>query len=264
MARKIVITSGKGGVGKTTICANLGYFLSQQKLKVLLIDADVGLNNLDVVIGVENKITYDLTDIISGKCRSRQAVIQNSISSNLYIIPSNNGYWNFDNDGECLKSVLEELDEYFDYILIDCPAGIENGFLRALSCSQEALIVTTPHLSAIRDADKVANILRSCDIDIIGVVVNRARGDLIINNEMLGIDKVRKFLNLDVFGVVPEDDFIGRQLLIGGKLEKQANSYSAFDMMVKKIHYNQNRVFDCTKKYKGIIGLIRRSLKKWV
>ena len=264
MARKIVVTSGKGGVGKTTICANLGYALAQNEQRVLLLDADVGLNNLDVVMGVENKIVYDLFDIASGRCRPRQALVQDFYVQNLYVLPSNHSYCNFDLNGEGLKQILDELDEYFDYILIDCPAGIENGFLRAISCSKEALIVTTPHLSAIRDADKVISLLQSYDIDIIGVIVNRLRGDLILANEMLSVEKIAKYLKLSVVGAIPDDDMVGYQLLSGGGLKTHSESYMAFNYIVNKIHCGKNKVYDCTKKYRGVIGSIRKGLRKWV
>lgn len=264
MARRIVITSGKGGVGKTTVCANLGYALAQRDLKVLLLDADIGLNNLDVVMGIENKIVYDLLDIISGKCRPKQALVQDFFLPNLYVLPSNRVYCNLDLNGDGLKLILEDLDEYFDYILIDCPAGIENGFLRAILSSQEAIIVTTPHLSAIRDADKVINILQSYNIDLIGVIINRLRGDLVLSNEMLGVDSVSKYLKLDVVGAIPEDDCVGYQLLSGGRLEKRAESYLAFKCIVDKVHSGENRIFDCTKKYRGLFGNIKRNLRKWV
>jgi septum site-determining protein MinD len=265
MARRIVITSGKGGVGKTTICANLGYALAKNNQKVLLLDADIGLNNLDVIMGVENRIIYDLLDVVSGRCRVRQALVQDFNLFNLFILPSNRAYCNLDVDGEILKEILNELDEYFDYIIIDCPAGIENGFYRAVSCSKEAIIVTTPHLSAIRDAYKVINILQKNDIEILGVVVNRLRGDLILLKEMLSVEKISEYLKLSVVGAVPEDDtVISCKSLLGEGL-MQSNSFNkSFHYIVNKIHCGEYKVFDCTKRYRGIVGSIRRRLKRWV
>lgn len=264
MARRIVITSGKGGVGKTTVCANLGYALAKSGLKVLLFDADIGLNNLDVIMGVENKIVYDLMDVVNGKCRPRQALVQDFFIQNLYVLPSNHTYCNLDANGEWLKIIIDELDSYFDYILIDCPAGIENGFFRAVSCSKEAIVVTTPHLSAIRDADKVVNILQSFDIHIVGVIANRLRGDLILSNEMLGVNQISKYLKLDCLGAIPEDDCVGYQTMSGGGLMRSAESYLAFNYVVNKLHNGQNCIFDCTKKYKGVLGGLKRNLRKWV
>jgi len=264
MARRIVITSGKGGVGKTTICANLGYSLVQKNLKVLLMDADIGLNNLDVVLGVENKIVYDLMDVVSGKCRPKQALVQDFFNPNLYVLPSNHAYCNLDVDGEGVKEILNQLDDYFDYILIDCPAGIENGFLRAIKCAEEAIVITTPHLSAIRDADKVINILQSYNVAINGVVVNRARGDLMMEGEMLKVDNIAKYLKLDVLGVIPEDDHVSYQLLMGGELKRKAESFLAFNCVVDKLHNGKDNIYDCTKKYKGVLGGIKRNIRKWV
>lgn len=264
MARRIVIVSGKGGVGKTTVCVNLGYALSQKGLKVLLVDADIGLNNLDVVLGIENKIIYDLFDIVSGKCRPKQALVQDFINPNLYVLPSNRVYYNLDVDGSGIKEILNQLDEYFDYILIDCPAGIENGFLRSINCAKEAIVITTPHLSAIRDADKVMNILDGCDLSVIGAIVNRVRGDLILNGEMLTIDKIAKYLKLKIVGAIPDDDSVSYQLLSGGQLRRRAESLLAFNCIVDRLHNGKDKVFDCTKKYKGIVGTIKRNIRRWV
>ena len=263
MARRIVITSGKGGVGKTTICANLGYALASIGQKVLVMDGDIGLNNLDVVLGVENKIVYDLVDVLSGRCRPKQALIQDFFMPNLFILPSNQMYCNYDISTQ-LKEILIQLDDFFDYILIDCPAGIENGFARAISCATEAIIVTTPHLSAIRDADKVITILNSSKISCIGVIINRARGDLVLSGEMLGMEQIGKYLKADVLGVVPEDDCISYQLMSSGQLTKRAESYLAFNSIIKKLHYGEDEIFDCTKKYKGFFGNLKKSFRKWV
>ncbi|MDD2445658.1 MAG: septum site-determining protein MinD, partial [Clostridia bacterium] len=152
MARKIVITSGKGGVGKTTICANLGVKLANLGFRVALVDVDIGLNNLDVVMGIENKIVFDLADVVSAKCRVKQALIQDDRYPTLYIMPSAQLDCKNIISGPQVKNVVDMLSSSFDYILIDCPAGVENGFHRAVFCANEALIVVTPHISSIRDA----------------------------------------------------------------------------------------------------------------
>ena len=264
MARRIVITSGKGGVGKTTICANLGYTLAQNGLKVLLFDADIGLNNLDVVMGVENKVIYDLMDVESGKCRAKQALVQDEKIKNLYVLPSNNVYCALDVSGSSLKAVLDDLDAYFDYIIIDSPAGIENGFLRAVNCSSEVIIVTTPHLSAIRDADKVITILNNGNTNLLGVIVNRLRGDLILDNQMIDLNSIEKYLKCKVIGAIPEDDMISIQLMSGGAIYRKSQSYLAFKNVADSIHYGVSNVYDCTKKYKGFIGNIKRKIRRWV
>lgn len=264
MARKILITSGKGGVGKTTICANIGCALSQKELKVLLVDGDIGLNNLDVVLGVENKIIYDLSDVVSGKCRPRQAVVQDPNNENLFILPSNHAYCHLDANGECVNEVLNQLDEYFDYIIIDSPAGIEMGFSRLLNCANEIIVVTTPHLSSIRDADKVIGIVRSSEISLSGVIVNRVRGDLILNGEMLTVENISKYLRSDIIGVVPDDDYISYQLMSGGILKRKAESNLAFGYIANSLHCGSEKLYDCTRKYKGLFGVLKRNLRRWV
>ena len=164
MARKIVITSGKGGVGKTTICAILGQVLAQKGYKVVLLDVDIGLNNLDVIAGIDEKVVYDVVDILEGKCRPIQALIRDSNNPNLFILPSAHPYNVGKVDSSALKEIVEYFSQGFDFILIDCPAGIDLGFQRAVFCASEAIIVTTPHIPAIRDANKVASILNGCNI----------------------------------------------------------------------------------------------------
>jgi septum site-determining protein MinD len=160
MTRKIVITSGKGGVGKTTIVSGLGYTLAKLGYRTLLIDMDFGLNNLDVLMGIENKIVYDIIDVLEGKCKPRQALVQDFIESKLFIFPSTHGFCRIRFGVKELTAIITELERDFDYILIDCPAGIDGGFRRAVDCANETIVVTTPHLSAIRDADKTISALK--------------------------------------------------------------------------------------------------------
>lgn len=264
MARKIVVTSGKGGVGKTTLVANLGYALAGKGLKVLLMDADIGLNNLDVVLGLENKVVYDLIDVLNGRCRPRQALLQDFFVDSLYVLPSNHAYLNLDVDGQGIKEIVDQLDDFFDYILIDCPAGIEGGFFRAINTADEAIVVTTSHLSSIRDVNKVINILHSYKKSIIGVVINRVRGDLVLNQEMLSVDEIARYLNLPVLGAIPEDDCISFQLLSGKTLKQRSEACLAFGCIVDNLHNGSNKVYDCTKKYKGFLGSLKKSVRRWV
>ena len=261
MARKIVVTSGKGGVGKTSVCANLGYSLAALGAKVLMLDIDIGLNNLDVVLGVENKIVYDIIDVLDGKCRPKQALIQDFFQSNLYVLPSNHTYYT-DFQPNRIIEVINSLENEFDYILLDCPAGIENGFYRAIKCATEAIIVTTPHLSALRDGDKVISILNAYNITDIELIVNRARGDLMIDGEMLNVETIKEYLNVDILGVIPEDDEISKQLLTGGQLSRLSNAFNSFALIANKLHNGQDEIYDVTKKYKGLFGSVKRNLKK--
>lgn len=263
MARMIVITSGKGGVGKTTMSSNLGCALSKLKQKVLLVDVDLGLNNLDVVMGIEDRIQYDIIDVIEGKCRTKQAIINDEHNEYLYILPSYHTCSSYKIDAEKVRQVLQEVEYLFDYILIDCPAGVDEGFDRAVTCSNEAIVVTTPHISAIRDADKVITLLYSYHLDRIHLVINRARGDLMCTGDMLEVETITNFLNVPLLGVVPEDDEVPMQLLQGGVVAKSEAKH-AFEVLANNLHNGAQEVYDCTKKYRGLFGMVRRSIKRKV
>ena len=263
MARRIVVTSGKGGVGKTTVCVNLGYALANKHKKVLLVDVDFGLNNLDVVLGIENKIVYDLFDVIEGKCRPEQALVQDFNNSNLYILPTNRTFCPRIDDNRLIQ-IIKDIETKFDYVLIDCPAGIEDGFNRAVKLSNEAIVVTTPHISSVRDADKLITRLDANYINLVGLIVNRVRGDLIIKGDMISIQTIVSYLSLNLYGIVPEDDNIAKQLLSGGTLPSSSEGSLAYNMIATKIISGSGAIYDCESKYKGIIGAIRTKLRKFV
>lgn len=264
MSRNIVITSGKGGVGKTTLCANLGFALASANQRVLLVDFDIGLNNLDVVMGVENKIVYDIIDVLEGKCRPKQALIQDFFMPNLYVFPSNHIFCKKKIEISDIELVIKELETGFDFILFDSPAGIDNGFFRSISMATESIVVTTPHISAIRDADKVVSLLKGNNINNVSLIVNRARGDLMIDGDMLNIETIEDFLKIELIGVVPEDDNTTRQLLCGGAITKESDAKISFDLIVDYLINGKKEIFDCTKKYRGVLGSIRKGLRKIV
>lgn len=261
MARKIVITSGKGGVGKTTICANLGARLAALGFRVCLMDVDIGLNNLDVVMGIEKRVMFDLIDAIEGRCRAKQALVQDHRIPSLYIMPSAHSYSHSNVSGDKIKEVIESLDPSFDYILIDCPAGVEAGFHRAVSCANEAIIVVTPHISSIRDADKVLSILSGYDLIHKSLVVNRIRGDLVMNGEMLEVDEIVRILKISLLGVIPEDDDISALSTIGG-LTSGDVAGRAFTLLCENLHEGTKKIYDYTMKYRGFFGNFRRNLKR--
>ncbi len=205
MAKKIVITSGKGGVGKTTVCCNLGVQLARKGLRVAVCDLDFGLNNVDVVLGVENMALYDIVDVIEGRCRARQALVRHPRYPTLYTLASNKISERYVSP-QAIRLVLETLSPRFDYILIDSPAGIDEGFHRAASCADEALLVTTPHISAMRDADRVASILRSYRFREILLAVNLVRRDMARKGEILSSEEISSALRLPVAAVIPEED----------------------------------------------------------
>lgn len=262
MARKIVITSGKGGVGKTTICANLGIRLASLGLRVAMLDLDIGLNNLDVVMGIENKVVYDIVDVIEGKCRAKQALIQDLRQPSLYTMPSAHIYTENKITGYGVKYVVDQLAESFDYVLIDCPAGIDSGFHRAVFSASEAIVVTTPHIASIRDADKVISILNSYDLSGIRFIVNRIRGDLVLNGQMIDVKNIVALFKVPLLGVIPEDDQISTCSSIGGGVNSKTDSYIAFQNLCNNLHNGTNYILDYTSKYKGFLGSLKRNLKK--
>lgn len=262
MAKKIVVTSGKGGVGKTTITANLGTALSNIGLKVLLVDIDFGLNNLDVVLGVENKVCYDINDVLSCRCRIKQALVQCGDKRSLYMLPSGNLSPTSNVSGQNIKLLLDSVDMLFDYIILDCPAGIDIGFHRAVSCADQAILVVSPNLPSIRDADKVVSVLRSYKLDSIGLVVNRARGDLIVSSKMMLPYDIEQILKVKLIGVLPDEDTVF--LSSGYKLSPRTQSYKAYKMLAQNVHNGSKKIFDTTAKYTGFFGSIRGCLKRRV
>lgn len=262
MAKKIVITSGKGGVGKTTITANLGIALSDLGAKVLLIDIDFGLNNLDVVLGLESKACYDISDVLSCRCRLKQALVQYGDKKSLFILPSFNTSPSYSISGQNIKLMLESVDMLFDYIILDCPAGIDVGFHRAVSCANQALVVATPNLTSIRDADKVVSVLKSYKLDSVNLIVNRARGDLIMSEKMMLPFDIENILKIKLVGVLPEEDAVF--LSSGYKLSKKTDSYKAYKILANNIFNSKNKIYDATKKYSGFFGSIRGSIKRRV
>lgn len=205
MARKIVITSGKGGVGKTTVCCNLGVQLAKQGYRVIVCDLDFGLNNVDVVLGLEHRAVYDVVDAIEGRCRPRQALVQHPRFSTLYSLSSNRILERYVSP-QAVRLILDSLSPQYDFILIDSPAGIEDGFHRAVSCAEEGLIVTTPHVSAMRDADRVAGVLKSYRLKNLGLAVNLVRKDMVRRGEILLPQEIAEVLRLPLVSVIPEED----------------------------------------------------------
>ena len=208
MSEIIVITSGKGGVGKTTTSANVGTGLAILGKKVVLIDTDIGLRNLDVVMGLENRIVYNLVDVVEGNCRMKQALIKDKRYPNLFLLPSAQTRDKTSvNPGQMVK-LVDDLREEFDYVLLDCPAGIEQGFQNAIAGADRALVVTTPEVSAIRDADRIIGLLEASGMKTIDLVVNRIRIDMVRRGDMMSLDDVMDILAIDIIGAVPDDEDI--------------------------------------------------------
>ena len=262
MARKLVITSGKGGVGKTTICANLGARLAHMKSKVCVLDVDIGLNNLDVVMGIEKNIVFDIVDCIEGKCRIKQALVQDANEPYLYIMPSTQSLSSVKITKAQIKSVVDELSRIFDYILIDCPAGIDLGFHRAVFSASEAIVVTTPHISAIKDASKVIDILSTYELYSTKLVINRVRGDLMASNEMLSVADISNLFDIDLVGVIPDDDAITTSLNLGGAVGSNSKAGQAFEILADNIENGGSKILNFQKEYKGVWGYFKRKIKR--
>ena len=208
MGRVIVITSGKGGVGKTTTTANVGTALAMLGKKVVLVDTDIGLRNLDVVLGLENRIVYDIVDAVRGNCRLKQALIKDKRLENLYLLPAAQTKDKTAVTTEQMVELCEKLKEEFDYVVIDCPAGIEHGFKNAIAGADRAFVVTTPEVSAIRDADRIVGLLEANEITKIDLIVNRVRMDMVRRGDMMSIEDVTDILGLPILGAIPDDEEI--------------------------------------------------------
>lgn len=208
MGEVIVITSGKGGVGKTTTTANLGTGLALQGKKVVLIDTDIGLRNLDVVMGLENRIVYDIVDVIEGTCRLKQALIKDKRFDGLYLLPAAQTRDKNAITPQQMVTLCEEIKMEYDYAFVDCPAGIEQGFKNAIAGADRALVITTPEVSAVRDADRIIGLLEANEVRNPQLIVNRVRGDMVKRGDMMSIEDIIDILAIGLIGVVPDDENI--------------------------------------------------------
>ena len=207
--RVIVITSGKGGVGKTTTTANLGMALATMGEKVALIDADIGLRNLDLILGLENRIVYDIVDVVEGRCKLRQALIKDKRMPNLVLLPAAQTRDKSAVNPDQMRQLVADLQtDGYMYVLIDCPAGIEQGFRNATAGATEAIIVTNPEVSAVRDADRIVGLLEAAELRNPSLVVNRIRPALVKNETMMSVEDVQEILLIRLLGVVPDDEAI--------------------------------------------------------
>jgi len=208
MSEVLVITSGKGGVGKTTTTANLGTGLAAQGKKVALVDADIGLRNLDVVMGLENRIVYDLVDVVEGNCRLKQALIRDKHHPNLALLPTAQTKDKNAVNPEQMRKLCAQLREEFDYVIIDCPAGIEQGFKNAIAGADRAFVVTTPEISAVRDADRIIGLLEASELPPPLLILNRIKPSMVKRGDMMTLEDVADILAIDVLGIVPDDESI--------------------------------------------------------
>lgn len=207
-AKAITITSGKGGVGKTTATANLAVALASLNQRVVCIDGDIGLRNLDVVMGLENRIVYDLVDVIEGRCRLHQAMIRDKRMPELHLIPAAQTRDKSSVSPSDMIKLVDELRPEADWILLDSPAGIERGFRNAIAPADEIIVVTNPEVSAVRDADRIIGMVEAEEKGPSRLIINRLNPALIKHGDMMSADDVLELLAIELLGIVPEDEAV--------------------------------------------------------
>ena len=258
--RIIVITSGKGGVGKTTTTANLAVALANEGYRVVAIDGDVGLRNLDVIMGLENRIVYTLVDVIEGTYRLNQAMIRDKRTENLYMIPTAQSRTKDAVSAEQMLDICGQLRKEFDFVLIDSPAGIEAGFRNAAAGADEALVVTTPEVSAVRDADRIIGLLESMEKAPISLIINRIKPDMVKRGDMLSTEDVLDILAVDLIGVVPDDESVVTSSNKGEPLtfSNSSRATKAFLNIAKRICGNEVPFMDLSDDQKGFFSSLKR------
>ena len=263
MSEVIVITSGKGGVGKTTTVANLGTALSFENKKTVVVDADIGLRNLDVVMGLENRIVYDIVDVVEGTCKLKQALIKDKRFENLYLLPAAQTRDKSAVNEEQMKELTDNLKKEFDYILIDCPAGIEQGFKNAIAGANRAIVVTTAEISSIRDADRIIGLLEASEIKNPELVINRIRPNMVRRGEMMDVDDIVDLLSIDLIGVVPDDEYIITQTNKGEPViqNRKAPSGKAYLEIAKRV-LGEDIEVTIPGREKGFFAKIKSIFKK--
>lgn len=227
MGEAIVITSGKGGVGKTTTSANIGTALALLGKKVCLVDTDIGLRNLDVVMGLENRIIYDLVDVTEGRCRLPQALIKDKRFDELYMLPAAQTKDKHAVNPEQIKEIVDQLKIEYDFVIIDCPAGIEQGFKNAITGADKAIVVTTPENAAVRDADRIIGLLEAESIQGPMLIINRIRSNMVKKGEMLDVDEICQVLSIDLLGIVQDDEYVIKAANSGEPTVMNPNSKAA-------------------------------------
>lgn len=260
MGRSFVITAGKGGVGKTTASANIGASLSHLGRKVVVVDMDIGLRNLDVVMGLENRVVYNIMDIIQERCKVNQALVKDKHLDNLFLLPASQIHTKDDVDVDKVVDVMNALNSAFDYVILDSPAGIEKGFRSAIAPASEAIVVVTPDVSSVRDADRVIGLMENNGIQDIYLVVNRYDINLVNKKKMLDYESIIDVLGVELIGLIPEDkaviDSTNRgEILVSYDNDSPASR--AFADIARRIEGQEIPVSLPTSQ-KGLLRLFRR------
>ncbi|MGD1905125.1 MAG: septum site-determining protein MinD [Leptolyngbyaceae cyanobacterium] len=264
MTRIIVVTSGKGGVGKTTCTANLGMALAQRSQRVAVLDADFGLRNLDLLLGLENRIVYTALDVLAGDCRMDQALVKDKRQPNLALLAAAQNRSKEAINPEQMTTLVEQLKDSFDYILVDCPAGIEMGFRNAIAAANEAIIVTTPEISAVRDADRVIGLLEANDVKKMQLIVNRLKPAMVQEQMMMSVQDVEDILAIPLLGVVPDDERVivstnrGEPLVLEKKLSLAG---LAFANVARRLEGEKVAFLDLNAPHDDLFMRLRRFLK---
>mgnify|MGYP000001902469 FL=1 len=237
MGEAIAITSGKGGVGKSSVCINMGMVLAQKGYRVCLIDVDLGLKNLDVMLGLENRVIYDFKDVMVGRCTLANAMLRDKGQTHLYLLPACKTIHIQYFHGEDLKSVVEELKNQFDYILLDTPAGIESGFIHSIACVSRAIVVTTLDVTALQDADRIIGILMKEGMEHISFIVNRMNVHHMDRGISVSLEEAKQWLSIDFLGYVFDDENMMRSNNHGKPivLQRETQTYSCFDSIVRRM-----------------------------
>lgn len=261
MSRIIVVTSGKGGVGKTTVTSNLGAAIAQLGRTVALIDADFGLRNLDLLLGLEERVVYTALDVLAGECRLAQALVKDKRIKGLVLLPAAQNRNKESVQPEQMQKIISALTKSYDYVLIDSPAGIEMGFRNAIAAATEAIIVTTPEVAAVRDADRVIGLLEAEGIHNIRLIINRVRPAMVQNNKMMSVEDVLELLAVPLVGVVPDDEKV---IIATNKGEPlvMAEDYSlpalSFSNVARRLEGEKVPFLDLMAEQNNILTRIRR------
>jgi septum site-determining protein MinD len=261
MSRIIVVTSGKGGVGKTTVTANLGSALAQLGRQVALVDADFGLRNLDLLLGLEQRVVYTALDVLSGECTVEKALVKDKRQPNLAMLAAAQNRTKEAISPEQMQELVGQLAKRFDYVLIDCPAGIELGFRNAIAPAKEAIIVTTPEMSAVRDADRVVGLLEAENLQSINLIVNRIRPEMIQMNQMIGVEDILDLLVIPLLGIVPDDQRIVISTNRGEPLvleEKPNIPAIAFSNIARRLEGQAIPFLDLMAAHDNLLSRLRR------
>lgn len=263
IAKVITVTSGKGGVGKTTVTANLAAALAMNGKRVVAIDSDIGLRNLDVVMGLENRIVYDLVDVVEGRCRLNQAMIRDKRFQELYLIPAAQTRDKMAVSPSDMVLVCDQLRQDIDYVIIDSPAGIERGFRNAIAPADQVIIVTNPEVSAVRDADRIIGLIEAEEKGPGQLIINRIKPDMVAKGDMLSVADVLDILAIDLLGIVPEDEAIlissNRGLPVAMSAANSASASQAFRNIARRLDGDDVPILDLAPQN----GFLNR-LRSWV